>query len=62
MTGKEKPTETVDPEHMTNKELHAHFSKLLVRRAHDVDTRLTEVDTGLTDEAQPLGVARPSRI
>ena len=32
----------VDPETMTNTEMHAHFTKLVVERAHDVDTRLDE--------------------
>ena len=34
---------------MTNEELHAHFSALLVSRAEDVDTRLGEFDTKLTN-------------
>ena len=54
MTGKEKPNETIDPETMTNKELHAHFSKLLVGRAQDVDTRLTEMDTRIADVIEKM--------
>jgi len=40
MTGSDKDTSYIDPEKMTNIELHAHFSKLLVGRAQDVDTQL----------------------
>src|SRR3954470_24152483 len=38
-----------NPATMTNEELHAHFSELLVSRAEDVDTRLGEFDTKLTN-------------
>src|SRR3954462_2373624 len=38
-----------NPATMTNKELHAHFSELLVSRAEDVDTRLGEFDAKLTN-------------
>lgn len=38
-----------NPATMTNEELHAHFSALLVSRAEDVDTRLGEFDTKLTN-------------
>ena len=38
-----------NPATMTNEELHAHFSTLLVSRAEDVDTRLGEFDTKLTN-------------
>src|SRR3954471_10007153 len=34
---------------MMNQELHAHFSELLVGRAEDVDARLGEFDTKLTN-------------
>src|SRR3954467_5142115 len=34
---------------ITNQELHAHFSELLVGRAEDVDARLKEFDTKLTN-------------
>jgi hypothetical protein len=37
MTGSTK--DDVDPEKMTTAELHAHFTRLLVGRAQDVDTR-----------------------
>ena len=40
--GIEVPKNDVDPEKMTNTEMHAHFTKLVVERAHDVDTRLDE--------------------
>jgi hypothetical protein len=40
--------EDVDPKKMTNAELHAHFTQLLVGRAHNVDTRLGDVDMLLT--------------
>jgi hypothetical protein len=45
MTGTTK--EDVDPEKMTNSELQAHFTQLLVGRAHDIDTRLGDVDSKL---------------
>src|SRR4051812_45936418 len=38
-----------NPATMTNEELHAHFSELLVSRAEDVDTRLGEFDAKLTN-------------
>src|SRR4051812_12189193 len=38
-----------NPATMTNEELHAHFSALLVSRAEDVDMRLGEFDTKLTN-------------
>src|SRR4051812_15452474 len=38
-----------NPATMTNKELHAHFSELLVGRAEDLDARLEEFDTKLTN-------------
>src|SRR4051812_6170294 len=38
-----------NPATMTNQELHAHFSELLVGRAEDVDARLGEFDTKLTN-------------
>src|SRR3954463_3404002 len=38
-----------NPATMTNEELHAHFSELLVSRAEDMDTRLGEFDTKLTN-------------
>jgi hypothetical protein len=34
---------------MTNKEMHAHFTKLLVGRAHDADTRINTIDSKLAD-------------
>ena len=37
-----------DPAKMTNQELHAHFSELLVGRVEDVDARLEEFDNKLT--------------
>src|SRR4051812_17544582 len=37
-----------NPATMTNQELHAHFSELLVGRAEDVDARLGEFDTKLS--------------
>ena len=38
-----------NPATMTNQELHAHFSELLVDQAEDVDARLEEFDTKLTN-------------
>src|SRR3954464_13662684 len=38
-----------NPATMTNEELHAHFSELLVSRAEDVDTRLGEFDAKITN-------------
>jgi hypothetical protein len=46
MTGTMK--EDVDLEKMTNAELHAHFTELLVGRAHNMDTRLGDVDSKLS--------------
>ena len=40
--GTEAHKNAVDPETMTNTEMHAHFTKLVVDRAQDVDTRLEE--------------------
>ena len=40
--GTEANKDAVDPEKMTNTEMHAHFTKLVVEWAHDVDTRLDE--------------------
>src|SRR4051812_25168852 len=42
------------PATMTNEELHAHFSALLVSRAEDVDTRLGEFDTKLTNAVDKI--------
>jgi hypothetical protein len=39
----------VDLENMTSAELHAHFTRLLVGRAQDVNTRLGDVDYKLSD-------------
>jgi hypothetical protein len=39
----------VDSEKMTSAELHAHFTQLLVGHAQDVDTRLGDVDSKLSD-------------
>jgi hypothetical protein len=47
MTGTTK--DDVDPEKMTTTELHAHFTRLLVGYAQDVDTRLGDVDSKLSD-------------
>jgi hypothetical protein len=52
MTGTTK--EDVDLEKITNAELHAHFTQLLVRRAHDVDTRLGDVDSKLSDAMEKI--------
>jgi hypothetical protein len=52
MTGNTK--EDVDPEKMTNTKLHAHFTQLLVGRAHDMDTRLGDVDSKLSDAMQKI--------
>src|SRR3954462_11028340 len=43
-----------NPATMTNEELHAHFSALLVSRAEDVDTRLGEFDTKLTNSVDKI--------
>jgi hypothetical protein len=39
----------VRPEKMTSAELHAHFTRLLVGRAQDVDSRLADVDSKFSD-------------
>ena len=43
-----------NPATMTSEELHAHFSALLVSRAEDVDTRLGEFDTKLTNTVDKI--------
>src|SRR3954465_10280660 len=43
-----------NPATMTNEELHSHFSALLVSRAEDVDTRLGEFDTKLTNAVDKI--------
>src|SRR3954468_21228400 len=43
-----------NPATMTNEELHAHFSALLVSRTEDVDTRLGEFDTKLTNAVDKI--------
>src|SRR4051812_17147801 len=43
-----------NPATMTNEELHAHFSALLVSRAEDVDTCLGEFDTKLTNSMDKI--------
>jgi hypothetical protein len=45
----ETTKDDVDPEKMTSAELHAHFTRLLVGCAHDVDTRLGDVDSKFSD-------------
>jgi hypothetical protein len=52
MTGTTK--DDVDPEKMTNAELHAHFTQLLVGHAHDVDTCLGDVDSKLSDAMEKI--------
>jgi hypothetical protein len=52
MTGTTK--EDVDPEKMMNAELHAHFTQMLVGSAHDVDTRLGNVDPKLSDAMEQI--------
>jgi hypothetical protein len=52
MTGTMK--EDVDPEKITNAELHAHFTELLVGRAHNMDTRLGDVDSKLFDAMEKI--------
>jgi hypothetical protein len=39
---------------MTNAELHAHFTQLLVGHAHDVDTCLGDVDSKLFDAMEKI--------
>ena len=43
-----------NPATMTNEELHAHFSELLVSGAEDVDTRLGEFDAKLTNAVDKI--------
>jgi hypothetical protein len=38
----------VDPEKMMSTELHAHFTQLLVGRAHNMNTRLGDVDSKIS--------------
>jgi hypothetical protein len=52
MTGTTK--DDVDPEKKTNAELHDHFTQLSVRRAHDMDTRLGDVDSKLFDAMEKI--------
>ncbi len=42
MTGTPSSTDSVDPENMTSKELHAHFNQLFVGHAQDIETRFAE--------------------
>jgi hypothetical protein len=44
----------VDPEKTTNAEFHAHFTKMLVGRTHDMDTRLGDVDSKLSDAMEKI--------
>jgi hypothetical protein len=44
----------VDLEKMTSAELHAHFTQLLVGHAHNVDTRLGDVDSKLFDVMEKI--------
>jgi hypothetical protein len=46
--------EDVDMEKITNGELHAHFTQLLVGHAHDMDTRLGDVDSKLSDAMEKI--------
>jgi hypothetical protein len=52
MTGTMK--EDVDQEKLKNAELHAHFTQLLVGRAHDVDTHLGDVDSKLSNTMEKI--------
>jgi hypothetical protein len=52
MTGTTK--KDVDPEKMKNAELHAHFTQLLVGRAHDMDTRLGDEDSNLSNVMEKI--------
>jgi hypothetical protein len=52
MTGTTK--DDVDLEKMTSAELHAHFTQLLVGYAHNVDTRLGDVDSKLFDVMEKI--------
>jgi hypothetical protein len=52
--------EDVDPEKMTNAELHAHFTQLLVGCAHNVDTRLEDVDSKLSDVMEKIYSLKPA--
>jgi hypothetical protein len=47
MTG--TATDDVDPKKMTSAELHAHFTRMLVGHAPDVDTHLGDVHSKLSD-------------
>src|SRR3954468_16427348 len=49
-----------NPATMMNQELHAHFSELLVGRAEDVDARLEEFDTKLTNAMDKIDVLEKS--
>jgi hypothetical protein len=42
MADDEHTANSMNPEKMTNAELHAHFTKLFVGRAQDVDTRFAD--------------------
>jgi hypothetical protein len=43
-----------DPEKMTNKEMHAHFTQLLVGHAHDADTRIENIDSKLANTMENI--------
>ncbi|KAK1665171.1 hypothetical protein QYE76_053330 [Lolium multiflorum] len=47
-------TDVVYPDKMTSVGLHAHFTQILVGRAHDVDLRLGDVDSKLTDAMEKI--------
>ena len=52
MPGNEE--QPIAPEDMTSAELHAHFSKILVGCAQDVDSRFADVNNKLTDTIDKL--------
>jgi hypothetical protein len=58
MTGTTK--DDADLEKMTSAELHAHFTRLLVGRAQDVDTRLGDGDSKLSDAMDKIAVLEAS--
>jgi hypothetical protein len=52
MTGSDN--DDVNLEKMTNKEMHAHFTKLLVGHAHNVDTRIDTIESKLADTIEKI--------
>jgi hypothetical protein len=46
--------EAIDPKKMTNKQMHTHFTKLLVGDAPHVGTRIGDIDTKLVNTMEKI--------